>query len=80
MTTVLRTRNLRFKINTNDHNPPHVHVEGGGASIRINLLTLEIMDFETEFSTATVRMIVNFVMINREILLEKWVEIHGENN
>lgn len=49
MVTVLRVGQLKYKVNKRDHNPPHVHVEGGGATIRVNLLTLEIMDDDTAF-------------------------------
>lgn len=31
MVTVLRVGQLKYKVNKRDHNPPHVHVEGGGA-------------------------------------------------
>jgi len=77
MVTVFTTRNLKFKINDNDHNPPHVHVEGGGASIRINLNTLEVMDDETDFSKAMVNRIIEFVTENRITLLEEWEARHG---
>lgn len=77
MVTVIQLRNLKFKINANDHNPPHVHVEGGGASVRINLVTLEIMDDETDFSPSLLRKIEGYVLKHREELLERWAEYHG---
>lgn len=77
MVTVLSDRHLKYKVNENDHNPPHVHVEGGGASIRINLLTLEVMDRETMFSESTMRKIRLKVAENRELFLDKWREMHG---
>ncbi len=49
----LSSKHLVYKINENDHSPPHVHVEGMGASVRINILTLVVMDNETDFSNAT---------------------------
>lgn len=76
MVTVIKLRNLKFKINANDHKPPHVHVEGGGGSIRINLITLEIMDNETEFSESLVRRIIDYVKEHRDELLERWAEYH----
>jgi hypothetical protein len=68
----LSSKDLVYKINENDHRPPHVHIEGLGASVRINLLTLEVMDKETEFSQATLK-----VRENRNLLLERWEELHG---
>ena len=74
----LSSRHLAYKINENDHSPPHVHVEGLGASVRINLLTLQIMDSETDFSASTLKRIVEKVSENRILLLDKWEEIHGQ--
>jgi hypothetical protein len=73
----LSSKHLVYKINENDHRPPHVHVEGMGASVRINLLSLEVMDSETEFSTSTLNRILRVVKENRLLLLERWEELHG---
>jgi hypothetical protein len=78
----LSSKHLAYKINENDHSPPHIHVEGLGASVRINLLTLdlltlEIMDSETDFSVSTLKKIMVKVGENRIFLLDKWEEIHG---
>ncbi len=40
------------------------------------MLTMEIMDGNTGFSESLVRQIIEYVLDNREILLEKWVEYH----
>lgn len=80
MVTVLTFRHLKYKINENDHNPPHVHVEGGGAEMRINLITLEIMDEETDFSKSIIWHILDYVRRNRLFLLDRWEMIHGKKN
>lgn len=67
----LSSKHLVYKINENDHRPPHVHVEGMGASVRINLLTLEIMDKATDFSQSTLNRILRIVKENRNLLLER---------
>jgi hypothetical protein len=77
VTVILSNRHLKYKINDRDHNPPHVHVEGSGASVRINLLTLEIMDTETDFSESTLRRICEYVELNQRLLLDEWEERHG---
>jgi len=79
MVTVLRVGKLKYKVNRRDHSPPHVHVEGGGATLRVNLLTLEVMDASTEFSKSMVRKIVTYIAEHKEELLEKWVEYHEED-
>ena len=73
----LSSKHLVYKINENDHSPPHVHVEGMGASVRINLLTLDVLDRETEFSQATLNRIIRVVKENRLLLLERWEDLHG---
>lgn len=78
MVTVLSSRNLKFKIFAKDHPPPHVHVEGGGGHLRINLLSLEPMDNETDFSASTLRMILQFVGRHRDLFIEQWEEYHGK--
>ena len=68
MVTVLRVGQLKYNVNQRDHNPPHVHVEGGGASLRVNLLTLEVMDDDTEFSKSMVQRIVTYIAEHKEEL------------
>jgi hypothetical protein len=74
---MLSSKHLVYRINENDHGPPHVHIEGQGASLRINLLTLEVMDSRTNFSLATVNRILKVVRENRLFLLQRWEEIYG---
>ena len=70
---------LKFKVNANDHSPPHVHVEGRGASVRINLLTLEFMDAQTDFSRSTLDLILGEVTKRRDELMEEWRRYHEED-
>ncbi len=75
----LSSQHLAYRINDDDHNPPHVHVEGGGASVRINLITLEVMDQKTKFSGTTLRKIVEKVRENRWLLMDEWENKHGQD-
>jgi Domain of unknown function (DUF4160) len=68
---------LKFKIHAKDHDPPHVHAEGGGATIRIDLLTFEPLDSRTEFTRASVRRIADLVKQYQEVLMEAWNDLHG---
>lgn len=67
----LSSKHLVYKINENDHAPPHVHIEGMGASLRVNLLNMEVMDDETEFSLGTVNRILKVVKSNRMLLFRE---------
>ena len=56
-----------------------MHVEGKGTRIRINLLTLEFMDYKTDFSPGTLDRIMTEVIKRRDELLEEWKKYHEEN-
>ena len=75
---VFSFESLKFKINARDHSPPHVHVEGGGASVRINLITLDYMDKRTKFSNIALARILDEVKKRRDQLLEEWNRYHEE--
>ena len=77
--TIFIFESLKFKINAKDHNPPHVHVEGKGASVRINLLTLDYMDDATDFSRGTLDRIMAEVIKRKDELLEEWEKYHEED-
>ncbi len=70
---------LKFKVNANDHNPPHVHVEGNGSSVRINLLTMDFMDDETDYSQGTLDRILGEVIKRRDELMVEWKNYHEKN-
>lgn len=78
MATVVRFKNIKIKVNANDHNPPHCHVEGYGASVRINLLTFEQMN-DTDFSPAALREIIEQVKKYHKELLAEWESHHGKD-
>ena len=75
----LSSPHLGYYINDRDHNPPHVHVRGLGASVRVNLKTLEPMDAKTKFSASTLKKILEVVSENQILLLEEWEIIYGQD-
>ena len=81
MPTILRFRGLRIVIYANDHRPPHVHVIGPDAEARIalagegdkpRLMTNEGLS-RREVAEALVE-----VSRNRDFLMQRWREIHGD--
>lgn len=76
----ISNEHISYGINENDHNPPHVHVDGGGASVRINLRTLEVMDKKTDFSEQTLRKILAVVKDKQDFLIQEWEERHGKKS
>jgi hypothetical protein len=81
MPTVLRFKGFRVVIYTNDHWPPHIHVIGAGREARIalggvgqwpSIVTNEGLS-RRELAAALVE-----IDRNRELLIERWREIHGD--
>jgi hypothetical protein len=78
MGEIFRFKNLKFKIWSNDHEPPHVHVHAPEAHAKVNLDTLEIM-YSKGFSEKDLKIIQQQVFIRRVKIQEKWEEIHVKN-
>ena len=78
MGEIFRFKNLKFKIWSNDHHPPHVHVYGPESHAIVILDNLEIVRSEG-FSEKDLKIILQQVFIRRIKILEKWEQIHGKN-
>jgi hypothetical protein len=79
MVTVLRAHGLRVVIYTNDHDPAHVHVFGGGEA-KINLLSadgLPALIWAVGMSRGEVRRALRIIADEQTTLLARWEEIHG---
>jgi hypothetical protein len=81
MPTILRFSGLRVVIYVNDHRPPHVHVIGAGREARIALgherenpwlMTNEGLS-RRQVAAALLK-----VSENRDLLIHRWREIHGD--
>ena len=72
-----RAHGCRYVIFTNDHDPPHVHVFGPGAEAKVSLDPVGL-DWTAGFKKGDLRRILNEVQDQRDLLLEKWNEIHGD--
>ena len=75
MPTVIEYLGLKFKINANDHNPPHVHVEGRGCSVRISLKSIKVMSIDG-FSRSDLKRILEVVRFYQKELMGAWNEYH----
>ena len=78
MGEIFRFKNLKFKIWSNDHAPPHVHIDGPDAHAQINLETLNVMK-ANGFSIKDLKIIQQQVFVRKIKILEKWEELHGKN-
>lgn len=77
MPTVLRKGGFSVRIYFNDHAPPHVHVIHQSGEARIGLVPQELLALYglTRKETTKAKQLV---AENREFLLQKWVELHGQ--
>jgi len=75
--TVLRREGYEIVIYFNDHVSPHVHAFKGNGEARIQLDPVVVRQV-WKMKKQVVLRAKRIVATNREYLLEKWEEIHGE--
>jgi hypothetical protein len=68
---------IRIVIHTQDHKPAHVHAIGPDAEAKFEIRSLGVME-SYGFKPKELKLIREFLEINREILLASWEEIYGE--
>jgi hypothetical protein len=78
MGEIFRFKNIKFKIWSNDHEPPHVHVTKAKAHAVINIETLVITK-SFGFTDHELKIVQQQIFKRKIKILEKWEEIHGEN-
>jgi len=77
MPTVLRINGYRFYFYSHEPNePPHVHVDKGGASLKAWLKPVTLAK-NIGFRAHEINAILKMVSDNREALLEAWHEYFG---
>lgn len=76
MPTILRHDGYEFRIRTNDHEPPHVHVFLRDGEAKINIETAEVVRI-WNMRPADVRRAERIVRANQTDFLENWRRIHG---
>ena len=74
-------RRYRVKVNSNDHNPPHVHAVGGGLEARFKLNCpngpVECWDFYGPWRFLDLNELAKEIADALEDCCAKWNEIHG---
>jgi hypothetical protein len=76
--TVIRESGFAARIYTLDHPPPHVHVAGAGAVVKIDLATCQVIEIVGRISDRDVRRAEELVARHAQFLKGEWTKIHGE--
>jgi hypothetical protein len=77
---VLRIEGYKFAIYPNDHEPKHVHVRKAEYQAVINLEPgIEVRN-NYGFRNKEIRRILQYINENYEYLLEKWYQIHQDED
>ncbi|WP_414682917.1 DUF4160 domain-containing protein [Longimicrobium sp.] len=76
MGTVHRESGFTFRIWSEDHEPPHVHVWKGGRQMLINLSPVGVRNRRGMKDNDAMRALA-IVQREREKMLRNWREIHG---
>ena len=78
MPTVLRIEGFRFYFYSHEPNePPHVHVDKGGASAKVRLEPVALAR-NIGFKPRDLRTLLAYSEANRVLLLEAWHDFFGD--
>lgn len=77
MVLIERFRGIKIKVNANDHNPPHCHVEGNGGKARFDLAEMEFMESEG-FTRKDLEEIRAAIELYLPEIWATWRELHDE--
>lgn len=77
MPTVLRVDGFSFRIYTQDHAPPHVHVHNADGWCRMYIATGAVSK-KVGMRPPDVLRAERIVAANENFLTRKWEEIHGQ--
>ncbi len=78
MPTLIRQGGFEVRIYTLDHPPPHVHVAKGGAVLKIDLATCQVVEIVGKIPDRDVRRAEALVAANAQVLMHNWIGIHGK--
>jgi hypothetical protein len=75
MVLVESFRSIKIKVNANDHNPPHCHIDGNGGIARYNLLKHEWMTSDG-FTRKDLEEIKEVIERRYDEIMNTWKELH----
>ena len=79
MPTIHLEKGFRFFFYSNEHLPKHIHVEGKGGELKIELESLSLV-YNYNFKSQDLNAVLKIVELNRLNFIRKWDEFHGNEN
>ena len=70
MPTISMFRGIKISINTDDHNPPHIHAEYAGKIVLIDIKKITVLRGSIEHKQ--LQMVLGWVALHQEELMENW--------
>ena len=77
MPTVHHEKGFRFFFYSNEHLPRHIHVEGKGGEVKIDIESLTLM-YSFNMKKQNLNTVMEIVKQNRFYFVRKWDEFHGK--
>lgn len=78
MPTVHEEEGCKFRINTHDHRPAHVHVYVGDGVVQIYLDDHATIKQQARVSASEVKKAQRIALANQGKLLKAWTSLHGK--
>jgi hypothetical protein len=79
MPVIIRQNGFQIVMYFNDHEPVHVHLKKAGSEIKVNALTLELMQVKGDISNRDIRKALEIVAEHQLLINQKWGELRGKN-
>ncbi len=77
MPTILREGGFHFKVNTDDHEPMHVHIWHQSSLLIVNFQAEIAIRNNYGFNRSEMRRALGIVEANQTVFQARWREIHG---
>jgi len=79
MPTIMRVDGYRLFFFSDDHPPPHVHIEKGDGYVRIEIISLEVTN-RYQLSSKEVNKLIRLVKQHQQFLIGAWNEFFRQSS
>ena len=79
MPTLFILFGLRFYFYSDEHLPVHIHVQNGDGKAKFNVVPEISMVHKKGIKQKDLKMAESIIIENREVIIARWEEFHGNN-